>query len=280
MRPSRASSWWLAALACLLAAVVSAEEKSAEPPADESRNILKQAANHMQELKMRLAGSDDAAVELVDRPLLTYGDTARANKNGTLWAFGKTGRPLAVLELYQGLEKNAPWTHAVTLTGQQQVIMTTPAKASWSPAKTQIDPTPFTGVAAPEDKEPQRLRQMKDLARRFSAHEFWNPENSRFELRLLVQPVLRYRDESRKIHDGAVFVLAHGTNPEVIMLIEALGERLEDSRWHYSLARLGSAELHVSLDGAEVWEQPRTPGVVGQPKDPYWLFFSPAAPLE
>jgi hypothetical protein len=92
--------------------------------------------------------------------------------------------------------------------------------------------------------------------------------------------VLRYRDPAKKIHDGTVFVLAHGTNPEVILLIEAIGQKLEDSRWHYSLARLGSAELHVALDGAEIWEQGRTPGVIGQPSDPYWLFFSTAKPLE
>lgn len=247
---------------------------------DEGRALLQRAAEHMQVLQMHLADDADAVVELYDRPLLTYGDSARANKNGTLWAFGKSGRPIAVLELYQGLEPNAPWVHAVTLTGQQRIKMKTPARAPWSPEKTQIEPTPFAEAANPEAKEPLRLRQMKDLARRFTAHEFWNPDNSRFELRLLVQPVLRYRDPERKIHDGTVFVLAHGTNPEVILLIEALGGTLEESRWHYSLARLGSAELHVAVDGMEVWEQGRTPGVVGQPTDPYWLFFSVAKPLE
>ncbi|HZL90830.1 MAG TPA: hypothetical protein VFB96_20855 [Pirellulaceae bacterium] len=264
----------------VLVANAAAQEKAAEPSPDEGRQILKHAAEHMQELQMHLADDADTAVELFDRPVLTYGDSARANKNGTLWAFGKSGRPLAVMELYQGLEPNAPWVHAVTLTGQQRIKMKTPAKAPWTPAKTQIEPKPFPGVAGPEGKEPQRLRQMKDLARRFTAHEFWNPDNSRFELRLLVQPVLRYRDPDKNIQDGTVFVLAHGTNPEVILLIEAIGAKLEESRWHYSLARLGSAELHVSLDDTEVWEQGRTPGVVGQPSDPYWLFFSTARPLE
>jgi hypothetical protein len=267
-------------LLALATAAVTAQEKTQSPRPDEGPRILKHAADHMQELQMRLAEDSNDVVELVDRPLLTYGDSARANKNGTLWAFGKSGRPLAVVELYQGLEPNARWVHAITLTGPQRIKMKTPAGTAWSPEKTQIEPTPFPGVAGPEVKEPLRLRQMKDLARRFAAHEFWNPDNSRFELRLLVQPVLRYRDPAKKIHDGAVFVLAHGTNPEVILLIEALGDSLEASRWHYSLARLGSAELHVALDGKEVWEQGRTPGVVGQPTDPYWLFFSAAKLLE
>ena len=94
-------------------------------------------------------------------------------------------------------------------------------------------------------------------------------------MRLLAQPVHRYADAEVGIQDGAAFVIAHGTNPEVVVLIEALGKTLATSRWHYSFARLGSAELHVELDGKEVWRQGRTPGVVGQPTDPYWLFLTP-----
>ena len=33
----------------------------------------------------------------------------------------------------------------------------------------------------------------------------------------------------------------------------------------------GRAEIRVSLDGKEVWKEARTPGIVGQPVDPYWL---------
>jgi hypothetical protein len=115
---------------------------------------------------------------------------------------------------------------------------------------------------------------MKEISRRFEAHEYWDPNNSRFELRLLVQPIHRFRDESAKRVDGAVFVLAHGTNPEVLLQIEAHTDQ-QASRWKYSLVRLGSAELHVLLDGKEVWVEQRTPGVVGQPTDPYWLLVTP-----
>ena len=70
--------------------------------------------------------------------------------------------------------------------------------------------------------------------------------------------------------------MAHGNNPEVILLIEALGDKADAARWHYSLSRLGSAELRVEIDGKEVWRQDRTPGIVGRPIDPYWIFTSPS----
>ena len=240
---------------------------------DEGNSLLKQAKEHMDRFEMRAGGSDE--VELYPRPLLTFGDSARANMDGTLWAFGAYGRPLAVLELYQGNENDTRWTHAVTLTSSAKVTMKTPVAAVWKPDSIQIDPLPFAGAEPPVGREQRRLTQLKDLARRFTAHEFWDPDNSRFEMRLLAQPVHRYADAEAGVHDGAVFILAHGTNPEVVVLIEALGKTLEASRWHYSLARLGSAELHVELDGKEVWKQGRTPGVVGRASDPYWLFLTP-----
>jgi hypothetical protein len=86
---------------------------------------------------------------------------------------------------------------------------------------------------------------MKEISRRFEAHEFWDPDNSRFELRLLVQPVHRYSDESQSLIDGAIFVLAHDTNPEILVQLEAHADINSDGRWKVSFSRLGSAELHV-----------------------------------
>src|SRR5262249_13560242 len=150
-------------------------------------------------------------IRLIDRPLLTYGDSARSNENGTLWAFGASGRPVAFLELYQGTGRNRNWIHAVTLTSHDLPVMSGPSGARWTPKETQIEPAVIPGAAAPDAKETVRLRQMKDLARRFTAHEFWDPDNSRFELRLLVQPVTRYSSPEVKtpggaIQDGAAFV--------------------------------------------------------------------------
>lgn len=251
----------------------SAPTAAAATPEDDN-SVLKQAAAHMGAMRMRRIDKSEV-VELVDRSLLTYGDAARANQNGSLWAFGKTGRPLAMVELYQGTEEVPRWVHAITLTGTGRVSLKTPIATTWQPESTQIEPAALARGGPPHEKEAMRLRQMKVLARRFTAHEFWDPDNSRFELRLLVQPVHRYSDPAAGIQDGTVFVLAHGTNPEVLLLIEAVGKTVETSSWHYSLARLGSAELHVELDDAEVWKRDRTPGIVGKPTDPYWLFWCP-----
>jgi len=239
---------------------------------------LEAAATHMQRFELRMRQGDDV-VELIDRPLLTYGDSARSNENGTLWAWGNTGRPLALVELYQPTG-NANWVHALSLTSTSKVSLKTPAATRWTPDEIQIQPQKIPEAEPPAAREAQRLRQLKDLARRFTAHEFWDPDNSRFELRLLVQPVHRYSDPKSGLQDGAVFVVAHGTNPEVLLLIEALGKSSEEARWHCSFARLGSAEIHVELDDKEVWKVDRAANIVGKPTDPYWLFLSPATEVK
>lgn len=271
-------------IACVVNALVveGPAEKSAADLTENSReknerdSAIERAKRQMRECEMRKADESSSPIERIDRALLLFGDAARNNTNGTLWAFGTAGRPAAFLELYQGVDANSQWCHAVTLTGTGRIDLKTPRGDHWRPRTTQIEPVAIPDAMPPGEKEDLRLRQMKEMSRRFAAHEYWDPDNSRFELRLLVQPVYRYKDTAVGIYDGAAFALANGTNPEVLLLIEALGQKLSTSRWHYSLARLGSAELHVELDGKEVWKQSRTPGVIGSADDPYWLFFSPS----
>jgi len=86
----------------------------------------------------------------------------------------------------------------------------------------------------------------------------------------LPQPVHRYQDEKRQIEDAAVFLLAYDNNPQILLLIEILRSAGGAARWQYLLGRVSSADLHVLLDGNEVYAQGRTPGIIGQATDYYW----------
>jgi len=262
-----------ALVAALLCLVLTPALRGDEEEEAAKKARLKEATEHMQLLEM-ISASGDKGVPLLERPLLTFGDSARSNENGTLWAWGESGRPVAMVELYQPAAGDS-WVHALTLTSTEKISLKTTGATKWQPGAIQFRPQVIPDAMSPAAKEGQRLRQIKDLARRFAAHEFWDPDNSRFELRLLVQPVLRYSDAKASIQDGAIFVMAHGTNPEALVLIEAIGKSLEESHWHCAFARLGSAEIHVELDGKDMCKVDRAEGIVGAPVDPYWLFSSP-----
>ena len=210
----------------------------------------------------------DQPIAPVDHPLYSYADSARIIANGAIWAWGDAGRPTAMAKCW--MNRNGTQTVAFSLTSNERVIAGGPQNKAWRPEKLQVEPTELPGAPAPDDKDTIRLRQLKEQARRFTAHEFWNPENSRFELRLLVQPVHRYQDKKRKIIDGAVFLLAYDNNPQILLLIEMLRPAEGAARWQYLLAQVSSADLHVSLDGKEVWQRDRTPGIIGRSTDYYW----------
>lgn len=248
-----------------------AVSETAPPNATEMAR-LKAAEDHVRRLELRDA--DGEQIELIDHPLLKYADPARVNSNGTVWAWGKMGRPVAFLELFQASQSDKNWVQSVTLTSPRKVTLTIPG-GRWQPAQIEFEPRVVSDAPTPDDRPSTRLRQIKDIARRFTAHEFWDPDNSRFELRLLVQPVHRYSDQAAGIQDGAAFIIAHGTNPEAVLLIEALGSVPNEARWHYALARSSHAEAHIELDGQEVWKSDRFNATNEGPTRNYWLFLSP-----
>ena len=260
---------------CLLAVLLSAMNPllvcEADEPSESSESV-KQVHAALSNYDAQLVGASAATeVTLSPRPLLTFGDAARNNEGGSLWVWAAGQRPLAFIEVYRPGGNDPNWIHAITLASEQRLDLKLSDSQSWRPAKSQRQPKRCPDdVAAVADSPVQRLRQMKDISRHLSAHEFWDPNNSRFELRLLVQPMYRYQDEAAKIVDASVFALAHGTNPEVLVFIEAIRENGTPA-WHYDFIRLGSAEMHVLWDDKEIWTAPRTPGVVGQPTDPYWI---------
>jgi hypothetical protein len=260
-----------------------AEELRAQEPAvpaspaakatSEDESSLRQAAAVARRLEARSIDKEEM-IPPIERPLLLFGDDPRDLTRGILWAWG-TGRPVAIAELWRGRAENSPHAVSLSLTGQEPIRLAVDGKLKWEPVETQIAFAPIADAPPPAAKETGRLRQIKEISRRFTAHEFWDPENSRFELRLLVQPVHRYSDPGAEIHDGAVFVLAHGTNPEAVLLIEAAGPTIAAAKWQFGLVRTSNAETHALLDGKEVWMQPRVGRGATRPSHPYYVFSLP-----
>ncbi len=71
-------------------------------------------------------------------------------------------------------------------------------------------------------------------------------------LRLMPQPIDRYDDAKQSILDGAAFVFAYGTNPEVALLLEC-----DKDNWRYVVARMSWAESVVKFDDKELARFPQ-----------------------
>ncbi len=126
---------------------------------------------------------------------------------------------------------------------------------TWTPSAPGIEPRPIPGAPSPAGSPAQRSLQMRELTRGFAASSE-DLEEKRWELRLLPQPLYRYESTDPDVLDGAVFafVTSAGTDPEVILVIEARKAPGSSSpTWHYGVARFSDLQLWVRLHGQEVF---------------------------
>lgn len=136
----------------------------------------------------------------------------------------------------------------------------------WSPAQPGLVLNPIAGAPEPADSPAARLRQMRALAREYSAHSVSDyGKTARWELRLLAQPLYRYESKSDEVLDGAVFafVSSAGTDPEIILPFEArkTGDRWE---WYSSAARFSDHSLYLRRQDKDVWT------FLNDKRDPYF----------
>lgn len=224
------------------------------------------------------AGEKWEKVKRHEKPLLYYGDPTREHDRGSVWAWGDKGRPAVLMELFQDTSDRDLWVFVLCNTSGGKVRASVNGREWWKENESAAELKDIPGAPEPAADAVGRQRQLKALAGKFTGHEFWDPNNSRFELRRLDRPLHSYRDDS--VLDGALYTLANGTNPELMLFIEArAGKEGAKPTWQFTTGRLAHAELHLLYDGKAVFEAPRGTRISGSNK-PYWLGFMAAAKVE
>ncbi len=219
-------------------------------------------------------GGKPVKVDRIEKPLLRSINPERTHHDGTLWAWGSKGRPVAFYKLFLRGQGTRYWAHTFASTATAATGRVTASRSGrqvWVPRTAGIELKPVDDAPPPAAKQVERLQQMKALAARFSAHEFWNPNNTRYELRLIPNPVHRYSDAKSGLIDGSVFIFTHNQAPEIIMFIEASQLEADELVWQYGLAKTGGAEMHVLLDDKKVWSRPRANRRSRRPSDVYYV---------
>ena len=195
--------------------------------------------------------------KLGEKPLLKYNDSTRQLNESTLWLWTEQDVPcgLMAIEYYPDLPRGAPWLYEFVSLSDAKVIVTRGADWNWNAKQAGLQRRPLPKAPAPAARPAQRLTQAKQLFQRFSAHES-SPVDGRIELRQLANPLYRYSNEGAGLIDGAIFAFVNGTNPEVLLVLEAVkGEQDQPAEWRYSLAQMTGGEVAADLDAQEVWNQ-------------------------
>jgi hypothetical protein len=191
-----------------------------------------------------------------------------------VWGWAEKGRPVALVELYQNTNDRTNWVYAICNTSGGKLRASRRGAPWWRENDSASELKDIPSAPAPAADSPQRQRQLKLIAQKFTGHQFWDPNNSRYELRRLERPLYTYRDEAAGVLEGGLFTLANGTNPEILFFVEARVDPNDKSKatWQYAVGRLAHAELHMEYDGKEIFNAPRGNQVSASNK-PYWLGF-------
>lgn len=218
--------------------------------------------------RKRFAGFKQVNVPIKKKPIFRHHDAVRGEKGGAIWLIGKKGRPLGVTVLYTFDTQNR-WVQSVrSLSTTKAIGAELKQGGTWNPNQPGVKFRPLKD--APTPKASRYLSQAKQQARRFSGHEIIR--DGRTALRLLSKELHTYQDKDNGIAFGALFALAHNTNPEVYLLLE-IRERDGKRSWEYALAEFTWAEVYVKLDKTEVWSNPLISS--SNARNPYYLFNQP-----
>jgi len=200
----------------------------------------------------------------LSKPLFRYSDQPRRILDASLWAWGDKGRPevMANVEGY-GHDQGTQWLFCiVSLSPGRVTVDPGDGDRVWTSTTAGMESRPLVGGPEPAANTTGRLRQMKELARRFSATITVDPnelEPNVQEMRLLPQPIHRYEDGGAA--SGALFgFTTNGTNPDALLAIELTSSDESAPQWRYALAGMIQGGLSVKLDDAEVWAKEYQPG--------------------
>ena len=223
-----------------------------------------------------LFDNEQSAEPMTPRIVMRWANNIRGSEDGMTVLFLSHGRPAAACCIYPWKKQN------LSLEFDSLSRATFVAKEAgipfWQPATAGVEFHSVADAEAPADSPAGRLRQMKALSREFSSKMLgMGPQNAgREELRLLPRPLYRYEDLAEgDCIDGAVFAFVQGTDPESLLLLEAIKTK-DRTEWQFAFARRTVGEVEGRHRGKAVWHVDRGPAA----KDPRSIHHILTHPLD
>lgn len=240
----------------------------AEQAPSKSDKFLKLARSEAAEYEFRTGEERTVDLKFHAKPLLRWSNPVAGEIYGGLFIWTADGRPEIAASLFKWYSPYTHMTHEFQSLSTDGIVGTKNGKTIWKCRAAGIQRKPVPEALQVAGTPPRRALQMRRIAAGFSAHEI-DKEATRRELRLLRQPIYRYKSPARDVIGGGLFAFVLATDPELLLLIEA--RKTQDGpQWHYALARLNFVALRAEYRDKPVWRTGRLESrdIYGR-KEPY-----------
>lgn len=212
-------------------------------------------------LKLSLDG-DESEVILIEQPVLRWRNAVRGGPGGGTFLWTAKGLTVGMCCIWWP-SKNDVCLGFHSLT-EKPIRAEKGGRTMWHSAKPGVEYHDVPDAPAAARSRATRLTQLRNMAREFSAALVLRDEKTE-ELRLLPQPLYRYPGDDSAIKDGAVFAFVTGTDPELILQIEAVSGEREALRWRYAITRRTGYALRLSHNDRVIWTCPASEGGFDEP---------------
>ena len=190
-------------------------------------------------------------------------------------------RPIALQKIEDSQHRgtgNRRWTYCFSSLTPEKVRVEWPDERGFETQSSGFEFHVLPDASAPAQSGPSRRQQLRQLSRRFRATIIIDPRSDdKLQLRLLPRPILEFGSRETGMASGAVFgFAAYGTNPDLLLVIEARPDEAGNLVWQYAPARMTTGGLVLRHDDETVWTADWVRPVPA-PMESWTFFFVPQA---
>jgi hypothetical protein len=181
-----------------------------------------QLQNHFERVATAYAMEiEGKPVTFRSKPLMNWFNSERQQDRGALYVWEQQGKPVVLGSIFTfEYDSQVLCRHEMISLADGPLTATLDSIVVWNPLQSGMDWRPIEQPATAATSANRRLIEMRSIARQFSG-ELKIPNAQPSKLTLLPQPLHRYQAPEQGVIDGAIFSFAVGTDPEILLVIEA-----------------------------------------------------------
>lgn len=238
------------------------------------------------EYRMSIPDQSKDPCPRVERPVFLWNQPVRHGQIGAIYLWLQHDeRPAAIGTIFAWRPGTPAWLlmHEFHSLAQHSLTLDFRGRTVWAPTEPGLQWKPFEERIEVASSRQRQLTQIRQLAQKFRAHTV-TLEKDTWELRLISRPLYEYATgDGEAVMCGAVFAMCHGTDPELILVIEAKSTDT-GRQYQFACGAFTDYELHCQFGDKEVWSAAATPeGTDFSPAKRYWREFistnAPTPPL-